>query len=258
MARLQARARAAPTDDVRRTVARARAAGAEAVKAAGALAARPDAADRPGGLFDDSADPAYVADESASHIAAAELMAGDLPAALATLDGVGRAYLRLDALVSVLRDKAKDSGVPAARAIAEADITWLPDDGTRDRLTGYLVAAQVSAKQFEAAEATADRIESAESRAVALLDVAQGLADAGRTETCNGVLQRADDAAERAVDAPRMTPRERVAKLQAQLLQPEVVWAKAAREERPDRRIDLLLAAAEGLMARQNGQPFRD
>lgn len=261
VARIQARARAAPPDEIRRTIARARAAMTDAVQAAEARAHEPGAATRPGGLFDDppfASDPAHVFDEVGGAVAAAELMVGDVPAAVAMLADIEIEgdYRRVSVLWSVFQDKAEAGDVPWARAIAEADMPWLPA-GQRDHLTSFLAAAQVSAKQFPAAEATAAKIESAEVRAIALLDVAKGLAQAGDAAGCEVVLRRADDAAAQVDDAPGPTPRERVAEFQAHLLRPEAVWAKAAAEPRSRRRIDLLLAAAEGLLARQNGKPFR-
>jgi hypothetical protein len=259
--RMMADARAARPEDLRRLIARAHTTAVEAVRDAEVLAATPAKPDeerssrrrRLGKWFEPS--PAAVAGETARYIAAAEAAVGDAPAMLATVGTLESDYFRLRELLTILDDKSKAADVRFARAVAEAKVAWIKPE-QRGWLTVCLARAQVEAKDFAAAEETAGQIPSAARRATALLYVAQGRAQAGHTAARDAALRRADEAAERAEDEPPRRPRERVAAFQAQVLQPELVWDKAARERDPRRQVDLCLAAAEGLLDRQNGKPY--
>lgn len=257
IARLQAMAGTVPAEEVGRTLARARAVMDEAVKATEALAQVPPEKRRPWQLLDVSDDPAGVSDSVSEYITHAEAARGDLPAMLATLETITRVELRWSYLRRAMSAKAKAGDVAFLQGVLAADIPWMPMDGLEDVLMN-LAEAQVTAKAFRGAEATADRIRAVSRRVTVLVDVARGLAQAGDVSAARRVLNRADEAAKGNTDRFGPTPAERAAQLQARLLQPEAVWAKAVREPDPHRRAGLLLAAAEGLLARQLGAPFRE
>ncbi len=199
--------------------------------------------------------PEDIRDESTSKLVPAYTSLDDVKGTIAAVGRISGEYRRLNALWSSLGHQARRGNIAFVRTLLEASKKLVPDDDAHD-CRKFLASAHVALGQFEDAENVAAGM-TGRFGAEAMLDVAKALAAANRDKESLRVLERAERLAE-GLDTWRPTPLANVVKFRARILDCKTAWDKAISTKDREVQVELMLAAAEGLLARLKLQPIRE